>query len=194
MALMRFLSAPCSARPRGLGAVSLALIASAAVVAPVRAQVQEGPGYGRVISVSPIDENGSPAGYSVTYDYQGRQYTTRTATPPGPTIPVQTGAYGVTTYPVTPQPEWSAASGNAQPSSEPEYSSPGAPMVEPGVVVSADGVPYGAPPPAYPAPVYVAPSFGYGYPGPYAYPPLDLSFNLGYSRGWYRGWHGRRWR
>ncbi|MDQ7956105.1 MAG: hypothetical protein REJ24_06170 [Rhodocyclaceae bacterium] len=169
-------------RRTGLATAALALLLGAAL--PVSAQ--DAPPVGRVISTSPIQENGQPAGYSVTYEYAGRQYTTRTDAPPGPTIPVQVGGYGVTTYPVAPQP---AIASNPEPAAQP--AAPYAVTPEPGVVVSGNGVPYGAPAPvypaAYPAPVYVAPA--YAYPAaPYVYPPVGLSLNFGYSRGWHHGW------
>jgi len=169
-------------RPAALAATALALLLGAAMPA----SAQDAPPAGRVISASPIQENGRPAGYSVTYEYAGRQYTTRTDTPPGPTIPVQASAYGVTTYPVAPQP---ALDGSPEPAGRP--AAPYAVTPEPGVVVSGNGVPYGAPAPvypaAYPAPVYVAPA--YAYPAaPYVYPPVGLSLNFGYSRGWHHGW------
>jgi hypothetical protein len=170
------------ARHGALAATALALVLGAALPA----SAQEAPAVGRVISASPIHENGHPAGYSVTYEYGGRQYTTRTETPPGPTIPVEVSGYGVATYPVAPQPAL-----GANPEPPPAQAQPYAVTPEPGVVVSGNGVPYGAPAPAYPAaypaPVYVAPP--YAYPAaPYVYPPVGLSLNLGYSRGWHHGW------
>ncbi len=173
---------PNGVRPAALAATALALLLGAALPA----SAQDATAIGRVISSSPIHENGQPAGYSVTYEYAGRQYTTRTDAPPGPTIPVQVSGYGVTTYPVAPQP---AIAGNPEPAAQP--AAPYAVTPEPGVVVSGNGVPYGAPAPvypaAYPAPVYVAPA--YAYPAaPYVYPPVGLSLNFGYSRGWHHGW------
>lgn len=168
-------------RHGALAATALALVLGAALPA----SAQEASAVGRVISTSPIHENGQPAGYSVTYEYGGRQYTTRTETPPGPTIPVQVSGYGVATFPVAPQP---TLPGNPEPAAPPAQ--PYAVTPEPGVVVSGNGVPYGAPAPvypaAYPAPVYVAPA--YAYPAPYVYPPVGLSLNFGYSRGWHHGW------
>ena len=172
-------------RRAALGAAALALLLGA--TGPALAQ--DAPAVGRVISASPIRENGQPAGYSVTYEYGGRQYTTRTDAPPGPTIALQTGGYGVTTYPVAPQSPLAV-----DPEPAPQAAAPYAVTPEPGVVVSGSGVPYGAPAPAYPAayaapypaPVYVAPA--YGYPAPYVYPPVGLSLNFGYSRGGHHGW------
>ena len=55
----------------------------------------------RVISATPIRETtGSDVNYNVTYEYNGRQYTTRMNSRPGATIPIQASAYGVTTAPV----------------------------------------------------------------------------------------------
>ena len=74
---------------------------------------------------------------------------------------------------------------------------------EQGVVVSGNGTPYGAPSvqpaPVYAAPIYMPPVYvqpGWGWPGPYVYPPIGVSIGLGYSRGWHGGgWHGHRgWR
>ena len=72
-------------RPAALAATALALLLGAAMPA----SAQDAPPAGRVISASPIQENGRPAGYSVTYEYAGRQYTTRTDTPGSgmPTVP-----------------------------------------------------------------------------------------------------------
>ncbi len=147
----------------------------------------------RVISANPIrDANGS-SGYNVTYEYNGRQYTTRTANFPGATVPVEVSAYGVATMPVAPQSD-PAPSGTAD-------GRPGWEQVVPeqGVVVStAPRAPapvyYAAPAyaaPVYPAPVYVQPTYGYGYGYAPYYPPVGVSLNLGYSRGWgggHRGW------
>jgi hypothetical protein len=118
---------------------------------------------------------------------------------PGATIPIQASGYGVTTSPVAPQSQVQtypveANSGNYYPQSG---GSPWDNVVpEPGVVVGAGGPPpvYVQPAPVYAAPVYVDPGYAYGYP--YAYPPVGISLNLGYSRGWggggyYRGgWGG----
>ena len=167
----------------------------------------------RVISATPIRETtGSDVNYNVTYEYNGRQYTTRMNTRPGATIPIQASAYGVTgvtgatTSPVAPQPQLQpypveANGGGYAPQSG---GSPWDNVVpEPGVVVSSAPAPVYQPAPVYaaPAPVYVAPAYTYPYAYPYAYPPVGISLNLGYSRGWggyypgyrgwgvYRGWH-----
>lgn len=173
-------------------ALALRLLAAAALAgACLGAQAQQQPPeQGRVVASEPITEQGRTAGYSVTYEYAGRTYTTRTDAPPGPTIPVQVSAYGVSTYPVAPQPE---VAGDPMPG--PQGAGPAQAMPEPGVVVSGAGVPYGAPPAAYPAPVYAAPVYAapYAYPAPWVYPPVGLSLNLGYVRGGYHGWH-RGWR
>jgi hypothetical protein len=152
----------------------------------------------RVISANPVsDGNG---GYNVTYEYNGRQYSTRTSEFPGATLPVEVSAYGVATMPVAPQ------SGLEQMETE---TSDGRPaweqaVPEPGVVVSTARRPpapvyYAAPAyvapayvaPLYAPPVYVQPGYGYGYAPYSAYPPVGVSLNLGYSRGWgggHRGW------
>ena len=164
----------------------LTLFAAAALAAgAVHAQQQE---EARVVSTT----QAPGGGYNVTYEYAGRTYTTRTESPPGPTIPVQVSAIGVTTSPVhssTLTPGEPAAGRSGWESVTPE----------PGVVVSGGApgyvsAPVYAPAPMYaPAPVYVQP--GYAYPQPYYYPPVGVSLNLGYSRGWGGGgWRHGRWR
>lgn len=175
----------------------------------------------RVISATPVRETtGSDVSYNVTYEYNGRQYTTRMNSRPGATIPVQAGAYGVTTSPVAPQPQLQAypveaaddrdEPAYAQNPSYSPYQQPGDGrwdnvVPEPGVVVSNAPAPapvYVRPAPVYAAPVYappvyVQPAYPYPYAQPYIYPPVGISLNLGYSRGWggYRGgWHHRHWR
>jgi len=174
------------------------------------AQAQEA--WARVISATPVYETtGSSPSYNVTYEYNGRQYTTRMNSRPGATIPIQASAYGVTTAPVAPQPQLqpypveSSSNGQQQyqyQQQAQQYAQPGGPawdnvVPEPGVVVSNAPPPpvYAQPAPVYAAPVYVQPS--YVYPQPYIYPPVGLSLNFGYSRGWggYRGgWGHRHWR
>ena len=159
----------------------------------------------RVISATPIRETtGSDVNYNVTYEYNGRQYTTRMNTRPGATIPIQASAYGVTgvtgatTSPVAPQPQLQpypveANGGGYAPQSG---GSPWDNVVpEPGVVVSSAPAPVYQPAPVYaaPAPVYVAPAYTYPYAYPYAYPPVGISLNLGYSRGWGGGYHRGGW-
>jgi len=165
----------------------------------------------RVISATPIRETtGSDVNYNVTYEYNGRQYTTRMNTRPGATIPIQAGAYGVTgvtTSPVTPQPQLQAYPVEANNGGSYAPQSGGSPwdsvVPEPGVVVSSAPAPVYQPAPVYtaPAPVYVEPAYTYPYAYPYVYPPVGISLNLGYSRGWgggyyrgygYRGWGGYR--
>lgn len=168
----------------------------------------------RVISATPIRETtGSDVNYNVTYEYNGRQYTTRMNTRPGATIAIQAGAYGVTgvtTSPVAPQPQLQAYPVEANNGGGYAPQSGGSPwdsvVPEPGVVVSSAPAPVYQPAPAYtapvyPAPVYVEPAYTYPYAYPYAYPPVGISLNLGYSRGWgggyyrgygYRGWGGYR--
>jgi hypothetical protein len=192
---------------RTLAGLSVAglLTAGAAGVA----QAQEA--WARVISATPVYETtGSSPSYNVTYEYNGRQYTTRMNSRPGATIPIQASAYGVTTAPVAPQSQLQpypaeADSGQQQyqyQQQPPQYAQPGGSawdsvVPESGVVVSNAPPPpvYAQPAPVYPAPVYVQPS--YVYPQPYVYPPVGISLNLGYSRGWggYRGgWGYRHWR
>jgi uncharacterized protein YcfJ len=102
-------------------------------------------------------------GYSVVYEYAGRQYTTQTATPPGTHIPVQvTPVGGNMPYgsPYPPQPAMGAPVG----------------------VVTAPPMAYAAQPvspayPAYPRPMVVQPA--------YAYPvaPVGVSLGINLSSG-----------
>lgn len=181
-------------------AVATALVALlVGVVLPAQAQAL--PDEGRVISSTPIIElastvNGKESrtvGYTVTYEFGGRRYTTQMSQPPGATIPVQVSPMGVMTS-STPQPEAPQRSSAAWQNVVPEA----------GMVVSSAG-PVAAPYPqptylapayAYEAPVYAAP-YGYGYapayyPSPFYAAPIGLSLNLGYSRGW--GGGRGRWR
>ena len=162
---------------------------------------------GRVISSTPIRTADGVAGYSVTYEYAGRQYSTRTDSPPGDFMAVQVTPMGVmTSQQEQPQqqPQYTAEAPAAGNTSEPWRNV----TPEPGVVTSGGSVTpapipapqvvyQGAPPVVYaaPPPVYVAPGYGYGYPAygyGYGYPPIGLSLNFGYSysRGYrgYRGW------
>lgn len=161
---------------------------------------------GRVISSTPIRTADGVAGYSVTYEYAGRQYSTRTDSPPGDFIAVQVTPMGVMTSQQQQQPQYEAEAPAAGNSSEPWRNV----TPEPGVVISGGSVTpapipapqviyQGAPAVVYaaPAPVYVAPGYGYGYgygyPAyGYGYSPIGLSLNFGYSysRGYrgYRGW------
>ena len=171
----------------------------------------------RVISATPIRETtGSDVSYNVTYEYQGRQYTTRTTSRPGATIPIQASTYGVTTAPVQPQSQLQPypVEANNGPQYQEQYpqgqyqqgqyqqgaNSPWDSVVpEPGVVVSSAPAPvYTRPAPVYAPPVYVQPAYTYPYAQPYVYPPVGNTLNLGYSRGWggggyYRG-HRHGWR
>jgi hypothetical protein len=179
-----------------LAAIGLSLVAAFAA-APAMAQntYQSSPAAGqvqaRVTSVNQVRQADGSMAYDVTYDYDGRPYHMRTPVYPGATIPVEVNAYGVATMPVSPA--------NAQsPDVDDRQQTWNQVVPEPGVVVSA-GAPRMAPPvyyaaPAYAAPVYVQPGYGYGYAAPYAYPPIGLSLNLGYSRGWGGGHHRHGWR
>jgi hypothetical protein len=187
----------------------LALSLGAALVGAC-AVAQAEQAWARVISATPVAESNGSTSYSVTYEYNGRQYTTRTDTRPGASIPIEVGAYGVATSPVAPQADLAQSQGQGQPQGQPDWRNvvpepgvvvgggqPGAVYANPAPVYAPSPV-YGPPPvyvqPApvyYPAPVYVRP-YGYGYGGygygyaPY-YPPVGISLNLGYSRGWYGG-------
>ena len=165
----------------------LAILAGGATLAQAE-QVQA-----RVISTSPMTESNGGITYNVTYEYAGRQYTTRTATPPGASIFIDVGQYGVaTTSPVAPQAQYAQGPDNNSPQNWDNV------VPEQGIVVSGRGSPapvYAQPAPVYvqPAPVYYpAPAYyppAYAYPAPYVYPPIGISLGFGYSRG-----YGGRWR
>jgi hypothetical protein len=171
-------------------AARLALAAGLAVLA-AGAMAQSQQVQARVISTSPVTEANGSTSFNVTYEYDGRQYTTRTTTPPGATLPIEVNAYGVATMPVTPQTPLAPSAANDQ--ARWQSVTP-----EPGVVVSAGAqqAPTYYPAPVYAQPVYTQPVYvqpAYAYPYAYApayFPPIGLSLNLGYSRGWggHRGW------
>lgn len=163
-------------RISAISALAAALVGAATMAHAEQVQA-------RVISSSPVTQSNGSISYHVTYEYAGRQYTTQTNTPPGASIWVDAGGYGITT-PVPSQPEYAQAESPA-----PQNWSNVVP--ERGVVVSGGGAvtaaPVYAPAPVYvqpaPAPVYYpAPAY---YPAPtYAYPPIGISLGFGYSRGW----------
>jgi hypothetical protein len=157
----------------------------------------------RVTSVNQITESNGSTAYNVTYEYDGRSYSMRTPTYPGPTVPIEVNAYGVATMPVGGTGSNAASTGTADDRSPWDRVVP-----ERGVVVSNDAplapaayysAPVYAPPPVYAAPVYVNPGYGYyggygyGYGSPF-YSPIGLSLNLGYSRGWGGGYRHGGWR
>lgn len=118
-------------------------------------------------------------GYTVTYEYAGRQYTTQLANDPGSYIPVQVGPAGA----------------QAQQAVNTYSSAPQGVYAQPGVVVQAyDQYPAGY---ASQAPVYYAPSaYQSGYYGPsyYGSSPVNLSIGLGYIGGGGGGGGHRHWR
>ena len=177
---------------------SIALLGTAllAALSGVAASAQQHVEDALVISSTPVRTPDGQTSYSVTYEYGGRQYTTRTDTPPGDYIQLQLSPMGVMAAQPA-QPDAPPANyGNAEPWRNVQP--------EPGVVLSRNSGGAGAPAPVYtaapavypapvvyraPAPAY-APAYGYyGYPYA-AYPPIGLSLNLGYSS--WRG--GRGWR
>lgn len=171
-----------------------ALLGALALFGSAAAGAQQHVEEARVISSTPIRTPDGLTSYSVTYEYGGRQYTTRTDSPPGDYIQLQLSPMGVmAAQPAQPyQDEAPPANyGNAEPWRNVNP--------EPGVVLSgnsggavAPAPVYAAPPVVYPAPapVYAPPAYGYyGYPYA-AYPPVGVSLNFGYSS--YRG--GRGWR
>ncbi|MEJ7687438.1 MAG: hypothetical protein WKG52_10815 [Variovorax sp.] len=152
--------------------------------------------WARVVSVTPVLETTGSTRYNVTYEHAGRQYTTRTDSRPGASIPIEVGSYGVArSMPVAPQPQLVQRLIDEDDDDQPDWNQV---TPEPGVVISGRGPApiYGQPVPVYtqrapayyPAPVYVQP--GYAYPQPYIYPPVGISLGIGYSRGWGGGYRG----
>lgn len=183
-------------KTRFMAAAALSLVAALVGGNATAQSSQSQQVQARVTAATPVREADGSTGYNVTYEYNGRQYTTRTAGYPGSTIPVEVSPYGVATMPVAPQA--SLSPGESLDDRTPPWERA---VPEQGVVVSsargAAPAYYAAPvyaTPVVPAPVYVQPGYGYGYGygyAPYAYPPVGVSLNLGYSRGWgggHRGW------
>jgi len=115
------------------------------------------------------------AGYNVTYEYAGRQYTVQMPYDPGPTLPLQVMPAGVQ---APPPPAPAQPMPYSAPYSAP-YSGPSAPPVIIREVVEV---------PRVVAPIY-APAYGAAYAVPYgyyapAYRPFvpNVSLNLGYVR------------
>ena len=173
--------------------LSIAMLGTAVLAAfgSVAASAQQHVEEARVVSSTPVRGPDGATSYSVTYEYGGRQYTTRTDTPPGDYIQLQLSPMGVMA--AQPSGDQAAPAGYGNPE-------PGRNVApEPGVMLSgnsggavAPAPVYAAPAAVYPAPVpvYAAPAYGY-YGYPYAsYPPIGVSLNLGYS--YWRG--GRGWR
>lgn len=160
-----------------------------AIFGSTAASAQQHVEEARVVSSTPIRTPDGLTIYSVTYEYGGRQYTTRTDSPPGDYIQLQLSPMGM----MSEQPIQGEGApqnyGDAQPWRNV--------APEPGVVLSgnsggavAPASVYANPPVVYPAPapVYPAPAYGYyGYPYA-AYPPVGVSLNFGYSS--WRGGHG----
>lgn len=166
----------------------------------------------RVTSVNQITGSDGRPAYNVTYEYDGRSYSMRSATYPGPTVAVEVNAYGVATLPVGESPSTTASTETVDSRSPWDRVVP-----EPGMVVSTSPAPapaayyappvyavppvYAAPPVYVPRPVYVQPGYGYGGYGGYGYgygspfySPVGISLNLGYSRGWGGGHRHGGWR
>ena len=169
-----------------------ALLAALSGAASAQQHVEDA----RVISSTPVRTPDGQTSYSVTYEYGGRQYTTRPDSAPGDYIQLQLSPMGV----MAAQPAQPDAQATNYPDAEPWRNV----QPEPGVVLSgnsggavATARVYTPAPAAYPAPVaypapapVYAPAYGYyGYPYA-AYPPIGLSLNFGYSS--WRG--GRGWR
>ena len=171
--------------------LGVALLGALALFGSATAGAQQHVEEGRVISSTPIRTANGLTSYAVTYEYGGRQYTTRTDSPPGDYIQLQVSPMGVmASQPPQQDAPGQGSYGNAEPWRNV--------TPEPGVVLSgnsggaiAPAPVYTAPPVVYaPAPVYAAPAYGY-YGYPYAsYPPIGVSLNLGYT--YWKG--GRGWR
>lgn len=188
---------------RGTALALATVLAALAAPAGAWAQQAEPLDEARVVSSQPIVEAGRTVGYTVTYEFAGRRYTTRTDSPPGPTLPVQVTPYGAGTYAVTPPP---AVAGTPLPPEAGAVPPWHGVTPEPGVVVSSDGSMSGGPPggvvygtaPVYAAPpvivappVVVAPPYPYRSWGPAYYgPPIGLSIGVG--GGWRHGSWGVR--
>jgi uncharacterized protein YcfJ len=115
-------------------------------------------------------------GFSVVYEYAGKQYSVQMANDPGPTIPIQVSPVGAT------------AQASPAPSSYAQPSYPQQPTYVPPVVYSTPA--YLPPPPVVITqpmyPVYYARPY---YPRPY-YPAVNIQF--GYRGHGHRGHH--HWR
>ena len=175
-----------------------ALLGALAMFGSAAAGAQQHVEEARVISSTPIRTPDGLTSYSVTYEYAGRQYTTRTDAPPGDYIQLQLSPMGVmAAQPAQPyQDEAPPANyGNAEPWRNVNP--------EPGVVLSgnsggavAPAPVYAAPPVVYPAPapVYAPPAYGY-YGGPVYYGGPAYYGGAGSAYGgynnpnrYYRGW------
>jgi len=183
------------------------LLGMGALLTAAAACAQNPVDHARVLSSTPLLEQGRVAGYTVEYEFAGQRYTARTDHPPGSTLPVQVTPMGVATFPVEPRSAAPAgplnAAGQAQGVSEPWAGvTPEAGVVVPSAPAQPGQALYAAPPVWVPGDHVVYPQQPVAvYPPPYvrAYPPVSLSCNLGYVHGGrgYRshGWHPRRgWR
>lgn len=123
-------------------------------------------------------------GYSVVYEYAGRQYNVQLPYDPGPTIRLQVTPMSGPAYD-TPAPQAQAPfdDGSGVVVAPPVAPVAGQPVAR--VIATPDSGAYPAYPAAYPAyPPYPA------YPRYYApyYPPIGISLGIGYTR------HSHRWR
>lgn len=120
-------------------------------------------------------------GYSVVYEYAGKQYTVQMPNEPGPTVQLQVTPVGASNAP----PQADIATQGDSPQGQ-IYQQ--APQTYPqGVITTQTYVqPTFVAPPVYTAPYYASP-----YYSPY-YAPIGLSFDFGYRRGYYGGHRGGR--
>ncbi|GAB2586320.1 hypothetical protein GCM10027034_18370 [Ramlibacter solisilvae] len=147
---------------------------------------------GRVLSSTPVTQDGRAIGYDVQYEYGGKQFSARLPYDPGPTIQLQ----------VAP-----VANGPAPGGQVPPGAAPAGPPQEPQARILREVPPtanypaapaYGYPAYGYPAygyPAYGYPAYGYAYPYYYPYaaypryywPPVSLSLGFGYVSGGHGG-------
>jgi uncharacterized protein YcfJ len=145
------------------------------------AEAQGGPAYVQQQDCAPqTSYENRTVGYDVTYEYAGKQYTTRMAHDPGPTVPLHVAPVGSVRPPAAGQPLVTAPPvGQA------------APLVQPAPIAVA---PAPVVVPAEPLHTIVYPSYTYVRPAPYYwYPPVTFSFGYVHRSGG-RHWHRRHWR
>ncbi len=167
-------------------ATGLGVVAGAGIGDNIEGRGQQ---YAQACTTQTTYENRT-IGYNVVYEYAGKQYQAQLPYDPGQNIRLQLTPVGGATAPAMTTAPAGPATGNPV-------------IVAPALGQSADAQTV-MPAPGYEQPIativpstivypagYGAPS--YYYRAPAFYPPIGLSFNLGYSRGWGRH-HHRHWR